>query len=131
VCDFSGTLKSDMASHETISDFCLFTEYGHICKVLPFKVYRDPYFSLQVKLSKKYILATTYSITVGIILIFELMKEVAFRKRSKSDLPNLVLLVAIITTYIAILGSQIWLLVNMKSIVSLTNSFWVFNRSLG
>jgi len=126
-------LGKDMASNKTLNTFLYFTEYAFKVKALPFKVHRSPENYLEIQTSRAHVVATAVSVpTILIILVLITTgNEGIIYEIDKFNAEDLVLQACIVVTFTSVVGTHIWMTVNMEVFVPAVNLFLGFNTYLG
>jgi len=118
-----------MASIQTLESLGRFVNFGYYLKIFPMKLSPNSNIMYVVNVTKKYIAATSFSVTVNTLIILAYLHDLIV---NNSSMENKVtgFILGIISMALTILGAQIWFVFKMESLLSLTNTFNRFNLRL-
>jgi len=120
-----------MASYETQKILTVFMETASKFNVLPFKITTNTIWSCKVYITKKWILLSSFSVTIVFSLLIYFTKELVFRSRTYLTSQDYILYIFFTSICLTILGCQVWLIIYLKSISAFLNSLFVLNKYFG
>jgi len=120
-----------MASNKTVRNIIKFMDFGFKLNILPIqaKINASTNVTLKIIYRQKYIVSTFFAITVKTASILAFLKALLFNTNSIGN-EGIVFMLAVVSMALVILGTQLWLVCKLESIVSLIATFLRFNQSL-
>ena len=118
-----------MASNQNCEVVGYLVNYAKACHFLPFEASLKPCLNLVTRKTKKWVFLTTYSLVVNILFISYVI-NVLLSSANERAVPDLIFLLGILNMYLMVLGPHVWLLIKLRTVESLINTYIKLNWTL-